>query len=85
MSGFEKIEFEGDAVNVFYDHNLKKMALDLLQKLWFKISKAGFLYAKHKLKTRLETYPKLQTCILLCQSIFSVQILFIDDSILHFF
>lgn len=52
MSGFEKIEFEGNAVNVSYDHNLTKMALDLLQKLWFKISKAGFLYAKHEDKVR---------------------------------
>lgn len=51
MSGFEKIEFEGNAINVFYDHNLKKMALDLLQ-IELKISKAGFLYAKHKDKIR---------------------------------
>lgn len=26
MSGFEKIEFEGNAVNVSYDHNLTKIS-----------------------------------------------------------
>lgn len=52
MFGFEKIEFEGNVINVFYDYNLKKMVFDLLQKLWFKILKVGFLYVKYKDKIR---------------------------------
>lgn len=52
MFGFEKIEFEGNVVNVFYDYNLKKMVFDLLQKLWFKILKVGFLCVKYKDKIR---------------------------------
>lgn len=52
MFGFEKIEFEGNVVNVFYDYNLIKMVLDLLQKLWFKILKVGFLYVKYEDKVR---------------------------------